>query len=78
MSEHNAARTVETRMAANSCFADDLAFKVRKVAEASVPLTMKTGKPLKIRRYWLDIDYPYRPPIEYRRSGYAMLLISTF
>ncbi|KAH8905798.1 hypothetical protein BR93DRAFT_928371 [Coniochaeta sp. PMI_546] len=48
---------------------DDLAFKVRKVAEASVPLTMKTGKPLKIRRYWLDIDYPYRPPIEYRRSG---------
>lgn len=54
---------------ANPCATEDLAFKVRKIAETSVPLTMRTGKPLKIRRWWLDIDYPYRPPIEYRRSG---------
>lgn len=50
---------------------DDLAFTVRKTVEASVPVTMKTGKPLKVRKYWLDIDYPYRPPVEYHRSGYA-------
>lgn len=37
---------------------------------------MKMGKPLKIRRYWLDIDYPYQPPIEYCRSGYAMPSVS--
>ncbi|KAB5549598.1 hypothetical protein GE09DRAFT_1223418 [Coniochaeta sp. 2T2.1] len=48
---------------------DDLAFTVRKTVEASVPVTMKTGKPLKVRKYWLDIDYPYRPPVEYHRSG---------
>jgi hypothetical protein len=58
--------------AADSCSTEDLVFKVQKIAETSVPLTMRTGKPLKVRRWWLDVDYPYRPPIEYRRSGYAM------
>ena len=29
------------------------------------------GTPIGIRQYWLDIDFPYGPPIEYERSGYV-------
>lgn len=26
---------------------------------------------MKIRRYWMDMDYPYHPPPEYVMSGYV-------
>lgn len=32
-------------------------------------LVMKMGKPVKVRRSWLDIYFPYQPPLEFVRSG---------
>lgn len=46
-----------------------MAHKVRKAAEASVMLVKRVGKDMKVRRNWLDIDYPYRPPVQYVRTG---------
>ncbi len=32
---------------------------------------MKCGKDIRLRRYWLDVDFPSTPPPEFERSGYA-------
>jgi hypothetical protein len=29
---------------------------------------------MKVRRYWLDVDYPYSAPAVYQRSGYAFVV----
>ncbi|KAF4555968.1 Hypothetical protein D9617_2g059340 [Elsinoe fawcettii] len=37
---------------------------------AQLPSTAKImGKDTKVRRYWLDVDFPYGPPQEYVRKG---------
>jgi hypothetical protein len=54
--------------------ADDLANWVRMAAENSTILTAKMGRDMRVRRWWMDIDYPYRPPPEFERSGYDALV----
>ncbi|KAK4233485.1 hypothetical protein C8A03DRAFT_47980 [Achaetomium macrosporum] len=44
----------------------NLAFQA---ASSSPILAMKIGKPTRIRRYWLDIEYPVMAPPTYERSG---------
>lgn len=61
--------TISKDQALQSSIRHALASVVRKAAESSLPLTMKVGKDMKVRRYWFDVDYPYHPPPEYRRSG---------
>lgn len=34
---------------------------------------MRCGKDIKLRRYWLDVDFPSIPPPEFERSGYARI-----
>jgi hypothetical protein len=34
----------------------------------------KCGTGMKLRRYWLDIDFPTHPPPEFERSGYGIWL----
>ncbi|KAK4680602.1 hypothetical protein QC764_100640 [Podospora pseudoanserina] len=38
-------------------------------AEKNPALTWKVGKDMKVRRYWMDIDFPYRAPPVYTRKG---------
>jgi len=48
---------------------DELAEHVRQTAQAWKVLTIKCGKEMKLRRSWLDIDYPLAAPPEFERSG---------
>lgn len=43
-------------------------------AEKNPALTWKVGKDMKVRRYWMDIDFPYRAPPVYTRKGYVPCL----
>ncbi len=36
-------------------------------------LGMMYGQDAQLKKYWLDIDYPYRAPPLYERSGYVPL-----
>ncbi|KAF6843718.1 hypothetical protein CMUS01_01825 [Colletotrichum musicola] len=47
----------------------DLANVVRSAVEKHPGLTARGGNVVKLRRYWLDIDFPYRPPPVYYSSG---------
>ncbi|RFU32774.1 hypothetical protein B7463_g3555, partial [Scytalidium lignicola] len=47
----------------------ELAEFVRLMADRHPMLTMKCGKGMKLRRYWLDVDFPHAPPPMYERSG---------
>ncbi|KAK1998093.1 hypothetical protein LX36DRAFT_48132 [Colletotrichum falcatum] len=42
---------------------------VQGAVESNVAITAKGGTPVKIRRYWLDIDFPSRPPPVFYSSG---------
>jgi len=44
---------------------------VLQMAKATPGLTYRCGKDFKIRRYWMDVDYPYFAPPEYEVSGYS-------
>ena len=48
---------------------DDLAQLVRQVADRHPVLAMRCGKGMKLRRSWLDIDFPFAAPPEFVRSG---------
>lgn len=48
---------------------DELAQYVRQLADRHPVLKMRCGKGMKLRRYWLDVDFPTIPPPEYERSG---------
>ncbi|KAH8648087.1 hypothetical protein BGZ60DRAFT_535213 [Tricladium varicosporioides] len=48
---------------------DELAHFVRKVAEKHPVIMAKCGTNLKLRRCWLDVDFPYHGPPEFERSG---------
>ncbi|KAG9231906.1 hypothetical protein BJ875DRAFT_381899 [Amylocarpus encephaloides] len=48
---------------------DDLAQYIRQVAEKTPTVALRVGKGLKIRRCWLDVDFPPHPPPEFERSG---------
>ena len=54
---------------------DNLAGIVAAVAGKSVLLTTRFGKDIKVRRLWVDVDYPYRPPPEFERVGYVPIVI---
>lgn len=47
---------------------EDLAEIVRNEVGRS-QLAQRLGSPIKVRRWWLDAEYPFGPPPEYRRSG---------
>ncbi|KAI5865750.1 hypothetical protein GGS23DRAFT_353344 [Durotheca rogersii] len=46
-----------------------LAEIVRKMAVATPELTQRCGRDMKLGRYWLDIQYPPRPPPTFVRKG---------
>ncbi|KAL3425715.1 hypothetical protein PVAG01_02506 [Phlyctema vagabunda] len=48
---------------------DELAQYVRQLASRHPVLKMRCGSDIKLKRYWLDIDFPPIPPPEYERSG---------
>jgi hypothetical protein len=57
--------------------ANDSAEEMAERVKSSVqnhPLTVhKFGRVFKMRRWWLDIDFPYGPPPEFEQSGYVIL-----
>ncbi|KAK0668210.1 hypothetical protein QBC41DRAFT_127111 [Cercophora samala] len=38
-------------------------------AQKNAALTWRVGKDMKVRRYWMDIDFPYKAPPVYTRRG---------
>ncbi|KAG9242486.1 hypothetical protein BJ878DRAFT_167532 [Calycina marina] len=48
---------------------DDLAQHVLRTSSQMPAITLRTGKKMKLRRFWLDIDFPQAPPPEFERSG---------
>ncbi|CAK7231031.1 hypothetical protein SCUCBS95973_007774 [Sporothrix curviconia] len=48
---------------------NDMLETVRTAAEANPILTMRCGKQMKVRKHWLDLDFPYRPPPKITRNG---------
>ncbi|KAF4624467.1 hypothetical protein G7Y89_g13704 [Cudoniella acicularis] len=48
---------------------DELAQFVKKVAEKHPIIKAKAGTQLKLRRCWLDVDFPLHGPPEFERSG---------
>ncbi|TVY22992.1 hypothetical protein LHYA1_G008809 [Lachnellula hyalina] len=48
---------------------DELARRVKRIAELHPIITRKCGKELTQRRCWLDVDFPHYPPPEFERSG---------
>ncbi|KAK3937507.1 hypothetical protein QBC46DRAFT_267321 [Diplogelasinospora grovesii] len=47
----------------------DIANIVLRASSNNPIIKMRCGKDMKIRRHWMDIDYPYKAPPEYERSG---------
>jgi hypothetical protein len=41
---------------------------VKKVVAQST-MSQQIGKDMKVRRSWLDFDYPYKPPPTFTRLG---------
>lgn len=50
---------------------DELAAFVRQLADKHPVLSLRCGNGMKLRRYWLDVDFPTHPPPEFERSGYV-------
>ncbi|CAK7262736.1 hypothetical protein SEPCBS119000_000135 [Sporothrix epigloea] len=48
---------------------NDMLDIVRAAAEANPILTHRCGKQMKVRKHWLDLDFPYRPPPKVTRNG---------
>ncbi|KAH8597428.1 hypothetical protein B0O99DRAFT_684753 [Bisporella sp. PMI_857] len=46
-----------------------LAEQVREDASKQLPLVVWAGKDFKLRRFWLDVDFPLVPSPEFERSG---------
>ncbi|EFQ33646.1 uncharacterized protein GLRG_08575 [Colletotrichum graminicola M1.001] len=46
-----------------------LSQRVKAAVEDNPRITASGGNPVRIRRYWLDIDFPYRPPPVFYSSG---------
>ncbi|CAJ2500745.1 Uu.00g035980.m01.CDS01 [Anthostomella pinea] len=50
----------------------NLAELTRRVVESHPMLSKKFGKDMKVRKFWLDIQYPYKPPPTFVRTGIAI------
>ncbi len=48
---------------------NDMLETVRVAAEANPILAHRCGRPIKVRKHWLDLDFPYRPPPKFMRDG---------
>lgn len=48
---------------------DEIRNVVRSAAEANAVLAKRAGSPMKVRRHWLDFEYPFRPPPKFVRLG---------
>ena len=48
---------------------EELASYVTSVALRHPVLSIRCGKQMKLRRYWLDVDFPQHAPPEFERSG---------
>jgi len=48
---------------------EELAQFVRQLADKHPAINIRCGKGMKLRRYWLDVDFPTHPPPEFERSG---------
>jgi hypothetical protein len=42
---------------------------VKEICEQSPEFVRVCGKRINARRYWLDLEFPARPPPEFERSG---------
>jgi hypothetical protein len=51
---------------------EELANYVQQVALRHPVLAIRCGKQMKLRRYWLDVDFPQHAPPEFERSGYVL------
>lgn len=49
---------------------NDLADLAKLAASRSPDLLRRTGTQMSVRRYWLDIDFPYGPPPSFEQSGF--------
>ncbi|KAK3987674.1 hypothetical protein QBC44DRAFT_331046 [Cladorrhinum sp. PSN332] len=47
----------------------DTANLVFRAVENNPIIGFRFGKDMKIRRYWMDLDFPYKAPPEYQRTG---------
>lgn len=45
-----------------------------QVAANNPIFTQRFGHEVRIRRYWMDLDYPYKAPPVYERSGYVPIV----
>ena len=54
---------------------DELAGLVGQHMSGLKPVQNFLGQPVKIGKYWLDIDFPEGPPPEYERAGYDGLTL---
>jgi hypothetical protein len=50
---------------------DELAAFVQGVASKHPILTVRCGKEMKLRRYWLDVDFQHTAPPEFERTVYV-------
>ncbi|OAA62888.1 hypothetical protein SPI_04428 [Niveomyces insectorum RCEF 264] len=48
---------------------NDILETVRAAAESNAILTRRCGSQMRIRRHWLDLDFPHRPPPKIMRNG---------
>lgn len=48
---------------------DELAEHIRMLTAMTPGVTLRCGKEIVVRRYWLDVDFPTSPPPEFERSG---------
>ncbi|KAK4231639.1 hypothetical protein QBC38DRAFT_200785 [Podospora fimiseda] len=48
---------------------EDTANLVFRAVQKNPVLGFRFGKDMKIRRYWMDLDFPYKAPPEYQRTG---------
>lgn len=48
---------------------NDMLDTVRAAAEANPILRHRCGKEMTVRKHWLDLDFPYRPPPKITRDG---------
>lgn len=52
---------------------DQLANMMKETCEKHPLIIMRAGKEMKVRKVWLDVDFPVTAPPEFEQSGYVYL-----
>jgi hypothetical protein len=50
-------------------YTGELAEMVGEYCRMNERFSQRLGSPVRLHKYWIDIDYPEAPPPEYERSG---------